>query len=58
MRKKVVSAMLCMAMAATMLAGCGGNAGKQQEDCRRKGRGGHLGLLRDGCSEEHDAGHH
>lgn len=27
MRKKVVSAMLCMAMAATMLAGCGGNAG-------------------------------
>ena len=27
MRKKVVSAMLCMAMAATMLAGCVGNAG-------------------------------
>ncbi len=30
MRKKIVSALLCAAMAVSMLAGCGGNSGDRK----------------------------
>ena len=35
MRKKIVSALLCAAMAVSMLAGCGGNAGGSKTEDRK-----------------------
>ena len=40
MKKKVISALLCMTMVATMLAGCGGSTGSDssKSDAPKKGK--------------------
>ena len=48
MRKKLVSSMLCMAMAATMLAGCGGSGNAENTQAATTGcyRGSNRGCNR------------